>query len=669
MYAIGPFMIGIGVMCYSRRLYWITKRAGERQGSGLMKANAWHHRADAVSSVVALIGVGCGTTFSFELDKNNHLLWDARMGKKRSLAFVQVGEGPSRSRQRGEERASAHTAEQPRGDASDVGTQPPDMRRERPLTVVQVGQRASRSPESVQEELRAVLAVEQARGDADDDDETQPLSPDDLVHETPVSSNGRAEDVVQETPASSNVRKTRGTTLMTRIWSLPANLKIECELNVRGQPIGESGQTFTRWLGTFCLSHALCPLVPVAWTPVPQKNKLDCWIEIEKRWIIDPEIIQPANQISWALHLLGELRRNRRTKLKKKCYLPNALKEEVIGKIPRWADEQDYAALVDYWFLPSTKTLIDKNKSSRGFQKDIARSGPISFAQTADKMAKESGQAVERATLFAKVYSTKDGAPVSTAVKEKIDKMTAILNNGCTLHGERRDGILWAKDDAFAQVIGAERSGQVRGVGFGPTPSGRSGSNLPCYTSTPLSSTETANRMTSLENSHQSLRDELAQSEQRHKEEVVEIHAKHKEEIAEALAEAKRQSDAQHKEQLAEAKREFDAQHRVQMEDMMSSLKAALDHLSPDLSTLGYSGLFKESPNKLGDKVLSSLLKKMKLLSMLGFVSFHFIQGGVGGTTTPRSYDGSTDLGSDSKCARANEAERRAEVPSPSRGQ
>ncbi|KAJ4967631.1 hypothetical protein NE237_014332 [Protea cynaroides] len=39
-------------------LFWITKRAGEKQGSGLMKANAWHHRADAVSSIVALIGVG-----------------------------------------------------------------------------------------------------------------------------------------------------------------------------------------------------------------------------------------------------------------------------------------------------------------------------------------------------------------------------------------------------------------------------------------------------------------------------------------------------------------------------------------------------------------------------------------------------------------------------------
>ncbi|KAH0738726.1 hypothetical protein KY290_037431 [Solanum tuberosum] len=39
--------------------YWITKREGERVGSGLIEANAWHHRADAVSSFVGLIGDGC----------------------------------------------------------------------------------------------------------------------------------------------------------------------------------------------------------------------------------------------------------------------------------------------------------------------------------------------------------------------------------------------------------------------------------------------------------------------------------------------------------------------------------------------------------------------------------------------------------------------------------
>ncbi|KAK7814808.1 hypothetical protein CFP56_002479, partial [Quercus suber] len=154
----------------------------------------------------------------------------------------------------------------------------------------------------------------------------------DLVQETPVSSNGRAEDVVQKTLASSNVRQKHGVTLMQRIWSLPTNMKIQCELNVRGQPIGESGQTFKRWLGTFCLNPDLCPLMPVAWM----------------------------------------------------------------------------------------QTLIDMNKRSRGFQNDIARSEPISFAQTADNMAKESGQAVERAVVFAKVYCTKDRHPISTEVREKI---------------------------------------------------------------------------------------------------------------------------------------------------------------------------------------------------------------------------------------------------------
>ena len=34
--------------------------------------------------------------------------------------------------------------------------------------------------------------------------------------------------------------------------------------------------------------------------------------------------------------------------------------------------------------------------------------------------AKESGQAVERAAVFAKVYSKKDGTPISDAVRDKI---------------------------------------------------------------------------------------------------------------------------------------------------------------------------------------------------------------------------------------------------------
>ena len=45
--------------------------------------------------------------------------------------------------------------------------------------------------------------------------------------------------------------------------------------------------------------------------------------------------------------------------------------------------------------------------------------------------------------------------------------MNETLNNGGSLQGERDTGILWSTDDAFAQVMGKERCGHVRGVGLG----------------------------------------------------------------------------------------------------------------------------------------------------------------------------------------------------------
>ncbi|XP_024534353.1 metal tolerance protein 2 isoform X1 [Selaginella moellendorffii] len=53
--ALSAAVTSIGV---KEGLYWATKRVGETQGSQLLKANAWHHRSDAISSIVALIGVG-----------------------------------------------------------------------------------------------------------------------------------------------------------------------------------------------------------------------------------------------------------------------------------------------------------------------------------------------------------------------------------------------------------------------------------------------------------------------------------------------------------------------------------------------------------------------------------------------------------------------------------
>ena len=37
-------------------LYRVTRRVGLKMGSSVIIANAWHHRSDALSSVVAIVG-------------------------------------------------------------------------------------------------------------------------------------------------------------------------------------------------------------------------------------------------------------------------------------------------------------------------------------------------------------------------------------------------------------------------------------------------------------------------------------------------------------------------------------------------------------------------------------------------------------------------------------
>ena len=90
-----------------------------------------------------------------------------------------------------------------------------------------------------------------------------------------------------------------------------------------------------------------------------------------------------------------------------------------------------------------------------------------------------------------------------------------------------------------AQVMGhPERPEHVRGVGFGITPSGKSGTNYSQFTST-LSSSRTHQRMSELETSHEELREELAQYREelaKHGEEVAQSEARHREELAQSKA-------------------------------------------------------------------------------------------------------------------------------------
>ena len=54
---IALVVAGLGIAA-KEGLYWYTLAAARRLKSEMLRANAWHHRSDAISSVVVLIGVG-----------------------------------------------------------------------------------------------------------------------------------------------------------------------------------------------------------------------------------------------------------------------------------------------------------------------------------------------------------------------------------------------------------------------------------------------------------------------------------------------------------------------------------------------------------------------------------------------------------------------------------
>ncbi len=56
-----PQMMTLYVAAFSifskEALYWYTVKAAERINSPMLRANAWHHRSDAISSIVVLVGI------------------------------------------------------------------------------------------------------------------------------------------------------------------------------------------------------------------------------------------------------------------------------------------------------------------------------------------------------------------------------------------------------------------------------------------------------------------------------------------------------------------------------------------------------------------------------------------------------------------------------------
>lgn len=143
---------------------------------------------------------------------------------------------------------------------------------------------------------------------------------------------------------------------------------------------------------------------------------------------------------------------------------------------PKKGVPEDWNILVDHWYSDDAVTESDKNKDRRSKQDDIHTGGSCGYAMHATKKAKMDGHPVERAVLFQILHTRKDGSAVNPVMKEKMDKMKELLVDpkNQLQSSDTSGSIAWSTDDVFAKVMGKERKGRIRGVGFGPTPSGQS---------------------------------------------------------------------------------------------------------------------------------------------------------------------------------------------------
>nr|POF20547.1 hypothetical protein CFP56_51944 [Quercus suber] len=201
-----------------------------------------------------------------------------------------------------------------------------------------------------------------------------------------------------------------------------------------------------------------------------------------------PARIPLAEQRKWVLSRIGKLWRSHKSELKEKHCNTNTTKEDLLQQLLPEVDDTQFHGLVEYWFSDDFKELSKDNKKRHGKQTEVHTLGSRSLARTADIIAKEKGRQLERGEMYEVAYSHRDGTAVNATAGANIAKMKELMTKGSQLQGNDIEaGILWQPDDAFGQVIGAERRGCVRGVGFGRTPSGNRARSVDDSTPPPTS--------------------------------------------------------------------------------------------------------------------------------------------------------------------------------------
>ncbi|XP_035542855.1 uncharacterized protein LOC118345308, partial [Juglans regia] len=270
------------------------------------------------------------------------------------------------------------------------------------------------------------------------------------------------------------------------IWHLPEGERIDMELNNLGQPIKKQDSKVVRFGGLIARTNKLVPIIYKDWRSVPKTIKEEAWGLIMGKFKVPDDKLDAFKK--WILKDLGKKWKDYKHELKKKLlHEKDTSAAQVVARAsPDMVDLSQLAELANLWFDPEYKSKCNKNKECRKKQLVVHSGGSKSYARYAHDAQKSTGTLPNRAQLFVTTHKRKDGTHYNDETRKKVVEMEELLTQDTTPIEMRSGGTMtWASDDVYSKVMGPERPGRVRGLGFGPTPTRQT-----CQHSLPTSTQE-----------------------------------------------------------------------------------------------------------------------------------------------------------------------------------
>ncbi|KAM0897693.1 hypothetical protein ACQ4PT_022407 [Festuca glaucescens] len=253
-------------------------------------------------------------------------------------------------------------------------------------------------------------------------------------------------------------REVRKITTMKSIWGRQNKPKLKLEVNEIGQPCGNSATRFANFIGTQIRTKGF-PLAFDDWRKVDLPLKLGLWTQAKLFWDID------QGSFEWYMKTAQTKWREFKADLKKDWYDESMEYHELISSCDDRVHPDQWKWLVDHWLTPEAKARSIRGKANRAKHTQNHTAGSKSFARVDTEMTEELKRRPRRDEMLIRTHTHKSGVPQKGSASTIEKLQTEAKKHPELLEKSIKDG------DLFSHVCGKEKSGYVRVVGLGPTPS------------------------------------------------------------------------------------------------------------------------------------------------------------------------------------------------------